>query len=128
MYQTAMFAGDVSLFCSHPCKLTAQAAMQEAVTRVEEWSSYHKMTLNAEKCEVTCFTSNLHEARWQQTIYLEGQPIRLIPLPKLLGVTLDRAFSFGLHVANIATKSASRRHALTSLTSKNWGWRKDQLT
>ncbi len=30
-----MFADDVSLLCSHPCKLT----VQEAVTRVAEWST-----------------------------------------------------------------------------------------
>ncbi len=32
--EVAMFANDVFLFCSHPCKLAAQAAMQETVTRV----------------------------------------------------------------------------------------------
>ncbi len=50
--EVAMFADDVSLFCSHPCKLTAQTTMQEAVTRVAEWSRQHKVTLNTEKCEV----------------------------------------------------------------------------
>ncbi len=35
------FADDISLFCIHPCKLTAQTAMQEAVTRVVEWSRQH---------------------------------------------------------------------------------------
>ncbi len=90
-----MFSDDVSLFCSHPCKLTAQTAMQEAVTRVAECSRHHKMTLNIEKCEVAFFTGNLHEARWQPTIHLEGQPLRFTPLPKLLGVTLDLALFFG---------------------------------
>ncbi len=86
------------------------------------------MTLNTEKCEVAFFTSNLHEARWQPTIHLEGQPLRFTPLPKLLGVTLDRALSFGQHIANITAKAAGRCRVLTSLTSKQWGWRKDQLT
>ncbi len=88
--KVAMFADDVSLLCSHPCKFTAQTAMQGAVTRVAEWSRHHKMTLTPEKCEVAFFTSNLHETRRQPTIHLEGQPLRFIPLPKLLGVTLDR--------------------------------------
>ncbi len=102
--------------------------MQEAVTRVAEWSRQHKMTLNTEKCEVAFFTSNMHEARWQPTIHLEGQPLRFTPLPKLLGVTLDRALSFGQHITNITAKDAGRCRVLTSLTSKQWGWRKDQLT
>ncbi len=123
-----MLTDDVSLFCTQPCKLTAQTAMQEAVTRVAEWSRQHKMTLNTEKCEVAFFTSNLHEVRWQPTIHLEGQPLRFTPLPKLLGVSLDRALSFGQHIANITAKAASRCRVLTSLTSKQSGWRKDQLT
>ncbi len=36
--EVAMFADYASLSCSHPCNLTAQTAMQEAVTRVAEWS------------------------------------------------------------------------------------------
>ncbi len=90
--------------------------MQEAVTRVAEWSRQH-----TEKCEVAFFTSNLHEARWQPTIHLEGQPLRFTPLPKLLRVTLDRALSFGQHIANITAKAAGRCRVLTSLTSKPWG-------
>ncbi len=43
-------------------------------------------------------------------------------------VTFDRALSFGQHVANITAEAAGRCRVLTSLTSKQWGWRKDQLT
>ncbi len=62
------------------------------------------MTLNTDKCEVAIFTSNLHDARWKSTIHQEGQPLRFTPLPKHLGVTLDRALSFGQHIANIIAK------------------------
>ncbi len=86
----ALSADDVSLFCNHPCKLTAQAAMHEAVTRVSEWSRHHNITLNTEKCEVTLFTINL-----QPTNHLEGQPLRVTPQAKLLGVTLDHTHPFG---------------------------------
>ncbi len=72
--------------------------------------------------------SNLHEARWQPTIHLECQPLRFTPLPKLLGVTIDRALALGQHIANINAKAAGRCRVLTSLTSKQWGWGKDQLT
>ncbi len=36
--EVAMFADDVSLFSSHPNKEIAEAAMQEAITNVAEWS------------------------------------------------------------------------------------------
>ncbi len=47
-----LFADVVSLLCSHHCKLIAQVAMQEAVTRVAEQSRNHTMMVNAEMCEV----------------------------------------------------------------------------
>ncbi len=56
--EVAMLADNVFLFSSHPCKVTAQAAMREAVIRVAEWNRQHKMTLNTEKCEVEFFTSS----------------------------------------------------------------------
>ncbi len=105
-----MFADDFFLFCSHPCKLTAQAAMQEAATHVAEWSRHNTMTVNTQW--VAFFTSYLHEARWQPTIHLESQPLRFTPMPKLLGVTLDHTLSFGQHIANITAKAAGRCRVL----------------
>ncbi len=36
--------------------------------------------------------------------------------------------SFGQHIANITAKADGRCRVLTSLTLRQWGWRKDQLT
>ncbi len=47
--------------------------------------------------------------------------------PKFFGVALDRLLTFGPHIQNISTKAAARCRVLTSLTSKSWGWREDQL-
>ncbi len=68
--------------------------MQNTVTRVAAWSKNRKITLITEKFDMTFFTSNLYEARWQPTIHLEGQPLGFSSLPKLLEITLDRALSF----------------------------------
>ncbi len=58
----------------------------------------------------------------------QQQPLRFTPLPTLLGVTLDCALSFGQHIAKITAKVAGRCRVLTSVTSKQWGWKNDQLT
>ncbi len=49
------------------------------------------------------------------------------PQPKFLGVTLDRLLTFGPHIQSISTKAAATCRVLASRTSKEWGWRKDQL-
>ncbi len=58
--EAKIFADEASLFCSRVPKLTAQASMQEVITRVAERNRQHKLTLSTEKCEVAFFTSNLH--------------------------------------------------------------------
>ncbi len=50
------------------------------------------------------------------------------PSAKAHGATLGLAISFRQRMANITAKAAGRCRVLTSLTSKQRGWRKDQLT
>ncbi len=85
------------------------------------------MVLNADKCEVTFFSTNSHEANWQPTISANNTRLHHNPVPKFLGVILDRLLTFGPHIQNVSTKAAARCRVLASLTSKEWGWRKDQL-
>ncbi len=56
------FAAGVSL-AIYPPKLQYKE-------RTAGWSREHKLTLNAEKREVSFFTTNLREIQWQPTIYL----------------------------------------------------------
>ncbi len=46
---------------------------------------------------------------------------------KFLEVTIDRTLSFGPNVGAVVSKASNRCRALASLTSKSWGWSKDQL-
>ncbi len=96
-------ADDVSLFSRHPNKEVAEAAIQEAITNEAEWSRRCKLTLNPSTCEVAFFTNNSKEARWQPSVQLDGALLTTTSLPKFLGVTIDRALSFGPHVAAIVS-------------------------
>ncbi len=53
-----MFANGVSLFSSHSYEEVAEAAIQGAITNVEEWSRRSKLTLNARNFEVAFFSNN----------------------------------------------------------------------
>ncbi len=114
-----MFADDVSVFSSHPNKEVAEAAIQEAITNVTELKRRPKLTHNASKCEVAFFTSNSKEARWQPSVQLVGVLLTTTSLPKFLGVTIDRALSFGPHIAAVVSKAPNRCRVLASLTSKS---------
>ncbi len=123
----ALFADDVSLISSFRNKFVAEKELQRAFTAVAKWSTSKKMVLNVNKCEVTFFSTNFHEVNWQLTIIANNTRLLHNPQPKFLGVTLDRLLTFGPHTQSISIKAAARCRVLTSLTAKEWGWRKDQL-
>ncbi len=62
--KVALFADAVSLINSHNTKAAAEKELQRAVTAVAEWSTSKKMVLNADKGEVTLFSTNSHEMNW----------------------------------------------------------------
>ncbi len=112
-----------------PC-LTTKSLKQpykKTITNVSEWSRRRKLTLNPSKCEVAFLTNNSKEARCQPSLQLDGSTLNTISLPKFLGDTIDRTLSFGPHVDTVVSKASNRCRAFASLTSKRWGWRKDQL-
>ncbi len=125
--KAALFADDVSLISSHHYKLVAEKELRRAVTAVADWSASKKMVLSADKCRVTLFSTNSHEANWQPTIIANSTRLHHNPLPKFLRVTRDRLLTFGPHIQSISTKAAARCRVLASLTSKEWGWRKNLL-
>ncbi len=61
----------------------------------------------------------------QRIVHTERFPKKTVP--RFTRVTLDRLLTLGPHIQSISTKTAARCRVLASLTSKEWGWRKDQL-
>ncbi len=88
MVKVAFIADDVSLISSHHNKLVAEKELQRVVTAVAEWSTPKKMVLNADKCKVTFFSTNSHEANWQSIIIANNTRLHHNPQPKFLGVIL----------------------------------------
>ncbi len=84
--KVALFADDASLISSHHNKLVVEKELQRAVTAVADWSASKKMVLNADRLEMTFFSTNSHEANWQPT---SNTRLHHNLLLKFLGVTLD---------------------------------------
>ncbi len=59
--KVAFFADVVAFISSHYNRLVAEKELQRAVTAVTKWSISKEMVLNADKCEVTFFSTNSHE-------------------------------------------------------------------
>ncbi len=101
-----MFADDFSHFNSHPNKEVAEAAIQESLTSVAEWSRRRKLTLSASKCDFAFFTINSKDAHWQHSLQLDGVLLTTTSLSKFLAVIIGRALFF---------RAACRRSSFQSL-------------
>jgi ribonuclease HI len=123
----AMYADDVALLAQHRVKDRACAALQEAVTNVEEWSRAKKMTLSTSKSEVAAFSSGSSDAAWRPEIRLGDSLMPFTHAPKFLGVLLDRSLSFGRQVEEVCRRVSVRSRAINALANRDWGWRKHLL-
>ena len=95
--------------------------------KVYEWSRTWKLNLNANKSECCPFSACSNDSKWCPSITIRGQQIRVNDTPWLLGVILDRSFSFNAHVKHIKQSLSSRLRAITVTAHASWGWRKPLL-
>ena len=123
----AMFADDASIWAAHKDLNVLEAKLQRVIDIINEWSIKKKMTINTDKCEVTFFSTDSHEAKWRPNMKLDGEEIKYEASPKFLGVYLDRTLSFTEHVLKVAEKVGKRNRILASLSTKLWGWKKKKL-
>ena len=123
----SMYADDLALYSLHQHKEVAQAAVQAAVTAVEQWSGRKKLKLNAAKCEVSFFSKDPGEAGWKPKITLQGITLTFNKTPTFLGVIFDRTLSFGPQVEGIRKKVGGKCNLLAMVGSREWGWSRESL-
>ena len=73
------------------------------------------------KTEVSCFHLNSREANHELKIPFEGTILKQNPLPKYLGITLDRTLTFSKHITNTAQKVKTRNNIIQKLAGTSWG-------
>ena len=125
--ECALFADDVSVWCSDTDLQRASIKVQTALDQIAAWSKAKKMELNVTKSEATTFTPAPKEAKRRPKLFVDGEEIPFNDSPKFLGVHLDRTLSFQKHVEYVTTKTAQRNRILSSLAGKQWGWNKNSL-
>ena len=71
--------------------------MQREVDLVRAWSREWRLTLAAEKCQTTLFTTDTHKRSWKPSIQLNGVMLEKVDNPVLLGVKYGPALVFHKH-------------------------------
>ena len=125
--QISLYADDIAVWGQNKDKARAQEVVQEAVSRIANWSKSHKLVLNPSKCESTLFSTCPSEANWTPLIRIEENVLKVNPTPTFLGVTLDRTLTFRQHVTRIKSRVMNRIRILSTLASKEWGCSRPSL-
>lgn len=68
-----------------------------------------------------------HQANYQLNITMNGSQLKHNFNPKILGIILDRSWSFRSHLENKAKKLISRNNLLQQLGGTSWGGKGDSL-
>jgi hypothetical protein len=71
----------------------AVPVLQEGMREVYRWAWAKKLTLNLKKCEVSFFSADPHQVKWQPVVEVEGTRLRFNPTPLFVGVNLGRTMS-----------------------------------
>ena len=66
--QVTFFTDEVTLLATHKDRALAKKKAQALVDIVATWSKEWKLSLNADKCEASFLSINIHKANWSPSI------------------------------------------------------------
>jgi hypothetical protein len=124
---SSLFADDSALRVHSLRKEEAVPVLQEGVREVYRWARAKKLTLNLKKCEVSFFSADPHEAKWQPVVEVEGTHLAFNANPLFLGVELSRTLSGKEQADRKAASLTKGSQMLTALSGSDWGWSSDLL-
>jgi hypothetical protein len=124
---SSLFADGSALSVHTPCLEDAIPVLQEGVREVYRWARAKKLTLNLKKCEVSFFSADPHEAKWQPVVEVKGTILRFNSTPKFLGVGLGRTLSGKEQADSKAASLTKGSRVLTALSGTDWDWNGDLL-
>jgi hypothetical protein len=110
-----------------PRKEGAVPVLQEGVREVYRWARAKKLTLNLKKCEVSFFSADPHEAKWEPVVEVKGTRLAFNPNPLFLGVELGRTLPGKEQTDRKAASLSKGSQMLMALSGSDWGWSSDLL-
>ena len=122
------YADDLTIVSQHPRVDEAAIQLQDYLRRLEEWLTINRMSAEGSKSSLTVVTPHNTEYRYKPTITLMGQTIPVNNDKNILGVTIDRGWTFRQHTQDINAKVKSRLNVMKVLAATSFGHSKESLT
>ena len=115
----AMYADDLAIWASEEYITTANYRMQEALKKLENWTTKWLVKINETKTTYTVFSLSTKEQK--VNLKINNQSLPLDSTPTYLGVTFDRRLTWKTQSENAEKRAKSRLNLMKKITSTTWG-------
>jgi len=123
--QHSLFADDGSIWLVGKDLAATAANLQQAVTKIEQWTHTWGLEIAIEKTKCMLFTN----CRLKNPIIkLNEQQIEYVTNFKFLGITLDTRLTWKHHIKQIQTRCNKDLTLMRVISSRGWGANRDTLT
>ena len=95
--------------------------LQQDLLKLAMWCAKWRIKLNPEKTKVIIFSRSLLARKAELSLKLYGEPLKIYPQVKFLGIIFDSKLTFQPHFENILECCNSRYYRLRLLANKKWG-------
>ena len=95
--------------------------LQEDLLKLATWCAKWRIKLNPEKTKVIIFSRSLLARKAELNLTLYGEPLKIYPQVKFLGIIVDSKLTFQKHFEDVLERCNQRYHRLRLLANKKFG-------
>ena len=113
-FSTCLFADDTTLSICHTCDSELIQLASNELSRIWDWNSSNRLTINVAKTEAILFTNKVFD-RENNKINLNGEILPYSNSCRFLGIYLDENLNFSSHVNYLVGRIARNTDILHSI-------------
>ena len=117
----SQFADDMAQWAFSRNVKFAATLLQQDLLKLATWCAKWRIKLNPEKTKVIIFSRSLLARKAELNLTLYGEPLKIYPQVKFLGLIFDSKLTFQKHFEDILERCNQRYHRLRLLANKKWG-------
>ena len=117
----SQFADDTTQWAFSLNVRNAANLLQQDLLKLAMWCVKWRMKLNPEKTKVIIFSRSMLARKAELNLTLYGEPLKIYPQVKFLGIIFDSKLTFQPHFEDILEHCKSRYYRLQLLANKKWG-------
>ena len=117
----SQFADDAAQWAFSLNVRNAGNLLQQDLLKLAKWCAKWRIKLNPKKTKVIILSRSLLARKAELNLTLYGEPLKIYPQVKFLGIIFDSKLTFQKHFEDILERCNSRYYRLQLLANKKWG-------